>query len=306
MEENNNVETAVAYFRSHTPSVHERDLNHEWNSNHEQLLKTWGESCQRYATLHQLTSEYYSRWHKWFGIPCKVLLSFIGSVMFAQLSNVSSDVLWPFYLTGALAVVGLIIEMAQDFLGFGEAATINQATSANYSALYMDIATELSHPSSRRTNVRAFLRTVKDDLKQLKKITSSVPRHIVDNYLSTPENSVYLARSIAVTTTTNTDVNVDGNADATLADVDANVDANANVKTNNPNNPVNFHPHIPTPHSLVPTSTLVSVPVSVVIEPLSPEPLEELEDLQNEFDREMARKMRSREAALEEYHLKRS
>lgn len=188
---------------SKTPSLHDHDEGHEWNEVHEKLLKGWGERSQYYSIMHDRAGKHYEKLNKWMGLPCKILLSVISSVEFAQLSQAQqeSNTQWSSYLVGFIAIVGLIIELSQDFLAFESKSTKHFLSAISYDKLYMEVASELSHPRNRRINVKSYLRSVKRSLCDIKDTSPDIPIKILDKYLKEVDQTILLPVPITVNET---------------------------------------------------------------------------------------------------------
>jgi len=182
---------------SRSVSVHEHDLGFEWNNQHENLLKLWGERSQYYSVMHDRAGKYYSKWNKYLRIPCKIILALVGSIQFAQLSNLD-NVQWSSYLSGFLAIVGFMIEMGHEFLGFDIVAAKHFSASMIYDKLYMDVSIELSHPAPKRSNVRAFVRRIRQILANTKGASPDIPIHILDKYMTEINNKLLLPNPIEI------------------------------------------------------------------------------------------------------------
>jgi hypothetical protein len=182
---------------SHTPSLHEHDVGFTWNETHEKLLKQWGERSQYYSIMHDRAGKHYATLNKWIGLPCKIILVLIGSVEFSQ-TNKQEDSTWSPYLTGFAAILGLVINLSQDFLGFGDRATKHFLSAVAFDKLHLDVSMELTHPKDKRTNVRSYMRSIRRNLCDIKDTSPDIPIRILDNYMKEIDKTVLLPTEIVI------------------------------------------------------------------------------------------------------------
>lgn len=269
---------------SRSVSVHEHDIGFEWNNQHENLLKLWGERSQYYSVMHDRAGKYYAKWNKWLRIPCKIILALVGSIQFAQLSNLD-NVQWSSYLSGFLAIVGFMIEMGHEFLAFDITAAKHFSASMIYDKLYMDVSIELSHPASKRSNVRAFVRRIRQILSNTKGASPDIPIHILDKYMTEINNKLLLPNPIEIFHDKNVDIKTVQNIPLTDIRVDVvnkdlpKIEETLKVEeilssTNNNNN----------------NNDDDDQPIS---------------DIQDEFAAEMEKRLQSKKDKIEEYQIKR-
>lgn len=278
---------------SRSVSVHEHDIGFEWNTYHENLLKLWGERSQYYSVMHDRAGKYYSKWNKYLRIPCKVILALVGSIQFAQLSNLD-NVQWSSYLSGFLAIVGFMIEMGHEFLGFDIVAAKHFSASMIYDKLYMDVSIELSHPAPKRSNVRAFVRRIRQILANTKGASPDIPIHILDKYMTEINNKLLLPNPIEIYIDTKPptlnsnihdkclSISVDNNLHK---DMTTQSNLNVNVDTNE--------------DRTQPNMTTIKQSASSITDD------QPISDIQDEFAAEMEKRLQSKKDKIEEYQMKR-
>jgi hypothetical protein len=179
-------------------SKENEDLTYTWNDSHEKLLKTWGERSHYYSIMHERAGKYYSKWHKWLGLPCKLVLGIVSSVEFAQLSNNPDNGSWSFFFVGFLSLLGLGIELSQEFFDYESRSTKHFLASVVYDKLNMDISVELSYPRNQRIGVKNFLKSVRKVLSDTKNTSPEIPNHILDKYIKEVETAITLSTSISI------------------------------------------------------------------------------------------------------------
>lgn len=183
MTDEDNAPGIIERRNSRTPSIHQQDVGFEWNDSHETLLKKWQERSENYGQLHDLAGKQFSRWNSWLGLPTKLLLVLIATIEFSQLSTINNSD-WSFYFNGFVALLSLLFETAQDYLGWTVRSTKHFSAAAIYDKLAMNIETELCHPRDKRTNVRAFLRYSKNTLQNLKETAPDIPSAVLTLYVT--------------------------------------------------------------------------------------------------------------------------
>jgi hypothetical protein len=279
------VKIQVAARRySHTPSVHEGDLGAQWNTNHETLVKSWSHRAECYSRMHDTAGKYYLRLHRWFGVPCKLILFAVGSIQFSQLSN-SQDNLWSFYISGFIAMVGLMIELGKECLTFDQTASQHFTAAATYDKLHLDIQTQLSFDAAERLNVKAFLRHCKHVLSNMKE-TVNIPSHVLE---------VFLAQLLPIQMTGNVTLPV---LQPQMRQIPPS-DVGANIMLGNvPTTPV----QTTTPEQNPPTTPVQCIQTTT---PDSPPSSPGFSDIQDEFYQEMNRRYKQKQQQMEDEQLRR-
>jgi hypothetical protein len=178
---------------SDTPSIHEEDQGYEWNTHHENLLKSWSEISKHYSVLHEHSGKFYSKIHTVLGLPSKIIFGVLSSIEFSQLSNDGDSNQWAKYVVGFMSLVGLCISLAQEFLAYESLSFKHFKMVSLYEKLYIDIQIELSYPVEKRINIKAFLRNIKNRLMDHKSISPSIPDHIVNKYIQNHEKDINLS-----------------------------------------------------------------------------------------------------------------
>ena len=163
-----------------------QDIGFVWNEFQENNVKDWGELALYYSLMHRKAGQYYETWYNRIGLPVTVVTSVVAMLQFATISNTCSGdgnntTDWVNILSGLLAVIAACLSGAHNFLGLHERFQQHFAAMAAYDALFMEVVEQLAYPRVRRYNVKAFIRYIKQTLRNLKKIAPDIPERLLED-----------------------------------------------------------------------------------------------------------------------------
>jgi hypothetical protein len=263
------------------PSVRRSDEGYKWNSHQEEVVKGWGNTSQYYYVMHNRSAKYYQTLNKWLGIPATALAAIVGTAEFGSLAGDQCDMAWVHVMGGILALIATGLGIAYNFLEYEKRASKHLLASSLYESFYLDVVEELAFKPQDRTNVKAFMRSSKKTLKSLKEASPDIPEHILDKYIKDLDHALVLA---PVTAARGSSHVIDIKRD----------DEKEEKQSGSPT---------PTPPPPIPMSTQPrNLP--------SPKSQERAEpesdwDLQDDFAKEMERRVDARKNKIEEFHLNR-
>lgn len=165
----------------------------EWNKYQENLIKKWSEMAKTYSIMHSLSSQYYSKWEKIFGIPAILLGSITASSIFTTASEHMP--VWS-YINGGLTlfVTGLI--GVSNFLGTREKQVKHTTAAFKYTTISMNIDTVLSFPrSTRDENPTKFMNSIKLSILEIREHTPNLPNWIISNYIKKLDKGITNTRT---------------------------------------------------------------------------------------------------------------
>ena len=124
----------------------------QWHTQHEVILKNWGECCACYRYLHYKSYQKYKKSSMRFTLPIIILSTITGTANFAQetfplgwQSHVPSAI-------GALNLVAAIMTTVSQFLKVSEMLESHRVSSIHYGKLARNIRLELTLPVTERAH----------------------------------------------------------------------------------------------------------------------------------------------------------
>lgn len=124
----------------------------QWHSQHEQILKAWGESCACYRYLHYKSHQKFKKASMRFTLPIIIISTITGTANFAQDTFPTS---WHEYVPagiGTLNLIAAILTTVAQFLKINELQESHRVSSIHYGKLSRTIRLELNLPISERSH----------------------------------------------------------------------------------------------------------------------------------------------------------
>jgi len=124
----------------------------QWHSQHEKILKAWGESCACYRYLHYKSHQKYKASSMRFTLPIIIISTITGTANFAQDTFPTA---WHEYVPagiGALNIFAAILTTVAQFLKINELQESHRVSSIHYGKLSRSIRLELNLPITERSH----------------------------------------------------------------------------------------------------------------------------------------------------------
>jgi hypothetical protein len=159
------------------------DESHDWNAQHELILRQWGETCACYRFMHNRAYLLYKDLNMRFSLPVIVLSTITGTANFAQSTLPES---WKAFAPSAIGclnlVAGLVATVAQ-FLKVNELMENHRAASLAHSLLSRNIRLMVAIPySERKTGGLKFVEDSKTEFDRLLEQSPAIPKKIMLNF----------------------------------------------------------------------------------------------------------------------------
>ena len=159
------------------------DDSHDWNAQHELILRQWGETCACYRFMHNRAYLLYKDLNMRFSLPVIVLSTITGTANFAQSTLPES---WKVFAPSAIGclnlVAGLVATVAQ-FLKVNELMENHRAASLAHSLLSRNIRLMVAIPySERKTGGLKFVEDSKTEFDRLLEQSPAIPKKIMLNF----------------------------------------------------------------------------------------------------------------------------
>ena len=122
----------------------------QWHSQHEKILKAWGESCACYRYLHYKSYQKYKQYTMRFTLPIIIISTLTGTANFAQETFPPP---WRAYVPAGIGTLNLfaaILTTIAQFLKVNELQESHRVSSVHYGKLSRIIRLELSLPRTER------------------------------------------------------------------------------------------------------------------------------------------------------------
>ena len=124
----------------------------QWHTQHEKILKAWGESCACYRYLHYKSHQKYKASSMRFTLPIIIISTITGTANFAQETFPPA---WHEYVPagiGALNLFAAILTTVAQFLKINELQESHRVSSIHYGKLSRTIRLELNLPITERSH----------------------------------------------------------------------------------------------------------------------------------------------------------
>lgn len=123
-----------------------------WHSQHEMILKSWGESCSCYRYLHYKAYQQYKKSSFRYTLPIIIISTVTGTANFAQ--DTFPEIVRPFVpaVIGGMNLFAAILTTVSQFLKVNELMESHRVSSIHYGKLSRSIRLELSLPKTERTH----------------------------------------------------------------------------------------------------------------------------------------------------------
>mgnify|MGYP003983312011 CR=1 FL=1 len=154
----------------------------QWNTNHELLIKSWGEHALSLDWMHLKSSAMYRRKHKRFGIPVVALSALTGAVTFSESRSSQYYEIIKIGLGLCMLFVS-ILSALQNFLRFNESASAHKQSSVHYSKIHRQVTIELSHNRADRCDPKKFMILLANEFGKLEDISPAIPSKITKEYM---------------------------------------------------------------------------------------------------------------------------
>ena len=157
--------------------------SHDWNAQHELILRQWGETCACYRFMHNRAYLLYKDLNMRFSLPVIVLSTITGTANFAQSTLPESwRTVAPSAIGGLNLIAGLIATVMQ-FLKVNELMENHRAASLAHSLLSRNIRLMLAIPySERKTGGLKFVEESKTEYDRLLEQSPAIPKKIMLNF----------------------------------------------------------------------------------------------------------------------------
>ena len=164
-----------------------------WNKYQENLIKKWSEMAKTYSIMHSLSSQYYSKWEKIFGIPTVLLGSITASSIFTTASEHMP--VWS-YINGGLTLFITGLVGVSNFLGTHERQVKHTTAAFKYTTISMNIDTVLSFPRSKREeNPTTFMNNIKLSILEIREHTPNLPNWFISDYIKKLDKGITNTRT---------------------------------------------------------------------------------------------------------------
>jgi len=159
------------------------DDSHDWNAQHELILRQWGETCACYRFMHNRAYLLYKDLNMRFSLPVIVLSTITGTANFAQSTLPEGWKAFAPSAIGCLNLVAGLIATVMQFLKVNELMENHRAASLAHSLLSRNIRLMLAIPySERKTGGLKFVEESKTEYDRLLEQSPAIPKKIMLNF----------------------------------------------------------------------------------------------------------------------------
>jgi cytochrome c biogenesis protein CcdA len=141
------------------------------------LLSDWLRRFTRLQRAHRDAARGLRGFHFYLGIPTVVLMTFVGTSIFATLETANVDIKTRI-LVGIVSVTAGILSALQTFLRFAERAEKHRVAGARFGALRREVEQELALPIRERQEMKDFLDTLRERNDKLAEESPEIPHRI--------------------------------------------------------------------------------------------------------------------------------
>lgn len=158
----------------------------KWHTQHEVILKNWGECCACYRYLHYKAFQKYKKSSMRFTLPIIIISTITGTANFAQETFPLS---WQSYVPsgiGALNLIAAIMTTVSQFLKLSEMLESHRSSSIHYGKLSRTIRLELSLPITERTqDGTTMVEMCRAEYDRLIEQSPTIPKEILEKFEKT-------------------------------------------------------------------------------------------------------------------------
>jgi hypothetical protein len=154
----------------------------KWNRNIENLIKSHGEWCISWESLHNQAFNYYGDMAFAFTLSTTLLQGFIGILSLGSLSLNTKFLFWSMVSVFIISVINAFISTLAGVTGASDNATKHNNAANDYAKLYTKIVKELSIDSSVRKDAIEFLIQITEQYNGLKQLGPDIPDKIKKKY----------------------------------------------------------------------------------------------------------------------------
>jgi hypothetical protein len=161
------------------------DDSHDWNAQHELILRQWGETCACYRFMHNRAYLLYKDLNMRFSLPVIVLSTITGTANFAQ-ERVPPEYV-PYYniAVGTANILAGIVTTIQQFLKINELNESHRVASISWDKFYRNIKLEVAKSRNERTHAYQMLKIFKEEFDRLMETSPSINTKIIDKFYKT-------------------------------------------------------------------------------------------------------------------------
>lgn len=155
---------------------------HEWKSEHENILIEWADKAMCYRWLHGKSHQYYSTTNAWYTIPVIIMSTLTGTANFAQ------DRFPPQYKSmaqmgiGAVNIFAGILTTIAQFLKVGELNEAHRVSSIAWDKFYRNIKVELAKSREERMHVGHMLKMCKEEFDRLMETSPTIDEKVIKEF----------------------------------------------------------------------------------------------------------------------------
>ena len=127
-------------------------IKKKWHTQHEKILKAWGESCACYRYLHYKSHQKFKRSSMRYTLPIIIISTITGTANFAQETFPTE---WHEYVPAGIGTLNLfaaILATVSQFLKINELQESHRVSSIHYGKLSRSIRLELNLPITERSH----------------------------------------------------------------------------------------------------------------------------------------------------------
>jgi hypothetical protein len=156
-----------------------------WGHTEEVLLAGIGDRCNGYQWLHTKSQRYFEIWNVCLTIPSIVLSAITGSVTIGLSSLFpTGDQIVATTVLGTVTIGSGILTTVNQYMKTSSLAEAHRAAALAYGKLYRLIHTELSLQREQRTDVKPFLKMVRNEQDRLQDMSPSISACIIAQFNS--------------------------------------------------------------------------------------------------------------------------
>jgi len=154
-----------------------------WEHTEEVLLAGIGDRCNGYQWLHTKSQRYFEIWNVCLTIPSIVLSAITGSVTIGLSSLFpAGDQIVATTVLGAVTIGSGILTTINQYMKTSSLAEAHRAAALAYGKLYRLIHTELSLQREQRTDVKPFLKMVRNEQDRLQDMSPTISACIIAQF----------------------------------------------------------------------------------------------------------------------------
>jgi hypothetical protein len=166
-----------------------------WGHTEEVLLAGIGDRCNGYQWLHTKSQRYFEIWNVCLTIPSIILSAITGSVTIGLSSLFPADnQIVATTVLGTVTIGSGILTTVNQFMKTSSLAEAHRAAALAYGKLYRLIHTELSLRREQRTDVKPFLKMVRNEQDRLQDMSPTISACIIAQFNATFKGNTTLEK----------------------------------------------------------------------------------------------------------------